>query len=30
MFASGLIGFLFFALFPVAPPRLLDLGWPTP
>jgi membrane-associated phospholipid phosphatase len=26
MFASGLIGFLFFALFPVAPPRLLDLG----
>ena len=24
MFASGLIGFLFFALFPVAPPRLLD------
>lgn len=26
MFASGLIGFLFFALFPVAPPRLLELG----
>lgn len=26
MFASGLIGFLFFALFPVAPPRLLGLG----
>lgn len=26
MFASGLIGFLFFAFFPVAPPRLLDLG----
>lgn len=26
MFASGLIGFAFFALFPVAPPRLLDLG----
>ena len=26
MFASGLIGFLFFALFPVAPPRLLDDG----
>ncbi len=26
MFASGLIGFLFFALFPVAPPRLLDFG----
>lgn len=26
MFASGLIGFLLFALFPVAPPRLLDLG----
>lgn len=26
MFASGLIGFLFFALFPVTPPRLLDLG----
>lgn len=27
MFASGLIGFLLFALFPVAPPRLLDLGF---
>ena len=27
MFASGLIGFLFFALFPVAPPRLLDHGF---
>jgi hypothetical protein len=26
MFASGLIGFAFFALFPVAPPRLIDLG----
>ena len=26
LFASGLLGFLFFALFPVAPPRLLDLG----
>lgn len=26
MFASGLIGFVLFALFPVAPPRLLDLG----
>jgi hypothetical protein len=26
MFASGMIGFLLFALFPVAPPRLLDLG----
>ena len=26
MFASGLIGFLLFGLFPVAPPRLLDLG----
>jgi hypothetical protein len=26
MFASGLIGFLFFALFPVAPPRLLGVG----
>lgn len=26
MFASGLIGFLLFALFPVAPPRLFDLG----
>ena len=26
IFASGLIGFLLFALFPVAPPRLLDLG----
>ena len=26
MFASGFIGFAFFALFPVAPPRLLDLG----
>jgi hypothetical protein len=25
-FVSGLIGFLFFALLPVAPPRLLDLG----
>lgn len=25
-FVSGAIGFLFFALFPVAPPRLLDLG----
>lgn len=25
MFVSGAIGFLFFALFPVAPPRLLDL-----
>lgn len=27
MFASGSIGFLLFALFPVAPPRLLDLGF---
>lgn len=27
MFASGLIGFLFFALFPVAPPRLLEHGF---
>jgi hypothetical protein len=26
MFASGMLGFLLFALFPVAPPRLLDLG----
>ncbi|HSI97300.1 MAG TPA: phosphatase PAP2 family protein [Gaiellaceae bacterium] len=26
LFVSGGIGFLFFALFPVAPPRLLDLG----
>jgi membrane-associated phospholipid phosphatase len=26
MFVSGLIGFAFFALFPVAPPRMLDLG----
>ena len=26
MFVSGAIGFLFFALFPVAPPRLLGLG----
>jgi len=26
MFASGLIGFLLFALFPVAPPRLSDPG----
>lgn len=26
MFVSGAVGFLFFALFPVAPPRLLDLG----
>ena len=26
MFVSGLIGFVFFALFPVAPPRMLDLG----
>jgi hypothetical protein len=26
MFVSGAIGFLFFTLFPVAPPRLLDLG----
>jgi PAP2 superfamily len=26
MFVSGAIGFLFFAFFPVAPPRLLDLG----
>lgn len=26
MFASGLIGFLCFMLFPVAPPRLLELG----
>ena len=26
MFTSGLIGFLLFGLFPVAPPRLLDLG----
>jgi hypothetical protein len=26
MFVSGAIGFLFFALLPVAPPRLLDLG----
>ena len=26
MFASGLIGFALFALFPVAPPRLLDVG----
>ena len=27
MFASGLMGFLFFALFPVAPPRLLGHGF---
>ncbi|MBD0330636.1 MAG: phosphatase PAP2 family protein [Thermoleophilia bacterium] len=26
VFASGAIGFLFFALLPVAPPRLLELG----
>jgi hypothetical protein len=26
MFVSGAIGFLFFALMPVAPPRLLELG----
>jgi hypothetical protein len=26
MFVSGVIGFLFFAFFPVAPPRLLDIG----
>ena len=26
LFVSGTIGFVFFALFPVAPPRLLDLG----
>lgn len=26
LFISGAIGFLFFALFPLAPPRLLDLG----
>lgn len=26
LFVSGAIGFLFFALVPVAPPRLLDLG----
>jgi hypothetical protein len=26
MFVSGAIGFLFYALFPVAPPRLLELG----
>jgi hypothetical protein len=26
LFISGAIGFLFFALFPVAPPRYLDLG----
>jgi membrane-associated phospholipid phosphatase len=26
VFVSGAIGFLFFALLPVAPPRLLDLG----
>ncbi|HEU5311540.1 MAG TPA: phosphatase PAP2 family protein, partial [Candidatus Eisenbacteria bacterium] len=26
LFLSGAIGFLFFALFPVAPPRLMDLG----
>jgi membrane-associated phospholipid phosphatase len=26
MFASGLIGFLFFALFPLAPPRLAEAG----
>jgi membrane-associated phospholipid phosphatase len=26
IFVSGAIGFLFFALLPVAPPRLLDLG----
>lgn len=26
MFVSGFIGFAFFALFPVAPPRLMDLG----
>ncbi len=26
LFVSGAIGFLFFALFPVAPPRLMDLG----
>ena len=26
LFVSGAVGFLFFAFFPVAPPRLLDLG----
>ena len=26
MFVSGLLGFVFFALFPVAPPRMLELG----
>jgi PAP2 superfamily len=26
LFVSGAIGFLFFAFFPVAPPRLVDLG----
>jgi hypothetical protein len=26
MFISGAIGFLFYAFFPVAPPRLMDLG----
>ena len=26
LFVSGAIGFLFFAFFPVAPPRLLDIG----
>ena len=26
MFISGIVGFLFFALFPVAPPRLVDAG----
>jgi hypothetical protein len=26
MFVSGVIGFAFFAFFPVAPPRLLDIG----
>lgn len=26
MFVSGALGFLFFALLPVAPPRLMDLG----
>jgi hypothetical protein len=26
LFVSGVIGFLFFAVLPVAPPRLLDLG----
>jgi len=26
LFVSGAIGFVFFAFFPVAPPRLLDLG----